>query len=96
MLYLKEANFEDIEKEFAFITALPENENGFTNQHFCCKYDEFEHIILPRYIDYAKGLHLSEGHVPSTEIFLFLQQMQDTLGMGFIKIIVEKDMPQKD
>ncbi len=30
MLYLKEANFQDIEKEYEFITELPTNENGFT------------------------------------------------------------------
>ena len=29
MLYLKEANAEDIEKEYEFITNRPENENGF-------------------------------------------------------------------
>ena len=34
MLYLKEANWEDIEKEYEYITNLPENENGFTNANY--------------------------------------------------------------
>lgn len=32
MIYLKEANFEDIEKEWHYIAAMPEDENGLTNQ----------------------------------------------------------------
>ena len=30
MLYLKEANFEDVEKEFEFVKNTPKDENGFT------------------------------------------------------------------
>ncbi len=33
MLYLKEANTEDVEKEYEFITNTPENENGFINEN---------------------------------------------------------------
>ena len=29
-VYLKEANMEDVQKEYEFITQLPEDENGFT------------------------------------------------------------------
>ena len=31
MLYLKQANFEDIEKEHAFVANEPADENGFLN-----------------------------------------------------------------
>ena len=31
MLYLKEANFADIEKEYLFMASMPEDENGLTN-----------------------------------------------------------------
>lgn len=30
MLYLKEANFEDVEKEYEFIVNTPADENGFS------------------------------------------------------------------
>lgn len=31
MLYLKEINFDDIEKEYLFVREIPVDENGFTN-----------------------------------------------------------------
>ena len=31
MLYLKIANFEDLEKEYLFVTSEPADENGFIN-----------------------------------------------------------------
>ena len=58
MLYLKEANMEDLEQEYAFVTSTPENENGFTNPGAGCDKDEFAHKILPGYINGAKGIGL--------------------------------------
>lgn len=71
MLYLKEANREDLEREYAFVTSTPENENGFTNPGYRCTKDEFTHKILPGYINGAKGIGLPEGWVPETEFFLW-------------------------
>lgn len=71
MLYLKEANREDIEKEYEFITNTPENENGFTNSDFGCSREEFENEILPKYLNRAKGIGLQEGRVPQTTFFLW-------------------------
>ena len=71
MIFLKEANMEDAQKEYEFITQLPEDENGFTNRDFGCSYEEFTEKILPRYIDKAKGINLTPGHVPGTEFFLW-------------------------
>ena len=71
MLYLKEANMEDLEQEYAFATSTPENENGFTNPGAGCDKDEFAHKILPGYINGAKGIGLPKGWVPETEFFLW-------------------------
>ena len=71
MLYLKEANFEDVEKEYEFIVNTPVDENGFTNSGFGCSYDEFINTILPGYISCSKGENLPEGWVPGTEYFLW-------------------------
>ena len=50
MLYLKEINFDDIEKEYLFVRDIPFDENGFMNQWhglhiypFC----KLLHIFLP-------------------------------------------------
>ena len=32
MLYVKKANVKDIEKEWAFVRDMPEDENGLTNE----------------------------------------------------------------
>ncbi len=71
MLRLKEANWEDAEKEHAFIAALPRDENGFTNQDYGVGWEEFQASVLPRYIRHAKGVGLPPGYVPCTAYFLW-------------------------
>lgn len=71
-MFLKEANFDDIEKEYDLIKSIPEYENGFTNPDCGCTKEEFKNDILPRYINYSKGIGLKEGYVPSTELFLWV------------------------
>lgn len=71
MLYLKEANFEDIEKEFEFVKDIPKDENGFTNPYSGCTQEEFENDILPRIINYSMGIGLPDGFVPETSYFLW-------------------------
>lgn len=71
MLYLKEANLEDAQKEFEFITALPENENGFTNMNFGVSKEDFDKVALPRMIDNSHGIGLPDGYVPETDYFLW-------------------------
>ena len=82
MLYLKEANFQDIEKEYEFITQLPTNENGFTNQDYGVSRIDFENIVLPRIINNSKGIDLPNGYVPSTEYFLW----NDDIIVGLFRI----------
>ncbi|MBE6114281.1 MAG: GNAT family N-acetyltransferase [Erysipelotrichaceae bacterium] len=71
MLYLKAANLEDVEKEYAYMASLPKDENGFLNRDFGVSREEFERVVLPRYIHKSLGIELPEGHVPSTEYFLW-------------------------
>ena len=42
MLYVKKANLEDIEKEWAFVRDMPEDENGLTNAWAGISHDDFE------------------------------------------------------
>lgn len=62
---------EDAEKEFDFITHLPEDENGFINSNYGCNYEDFVERILPLYIEHSQGINLPPGHVPGTEYFLW-------------------------
>lgn len=71
MLYLKEANMEDIEKEYEFITNQPSDENGFTNSYEGVDRETFEDEVLPMLIAHSKGEQLKPGYVPSTQYFLW-------------------------
>ena len=83
MLYIKEANFEDIEKEYLFVRDMPVDENGFTNQWHGISREEFERIALPAMLDFQKGENLPEGYVPET--FLFLWNEDEIVGQFRIR-----------
>ena len=61
MLYLKEANVEDAAKEYAFVSELPQCENGFTNECPGVSEAEFTSRVLPRMIAFARGEGLPKG-----------------------------------
>ena len=69
MLYLKEANFEDIEEEFRFFSKMP-SANGFENPYYNSPRENFE-IQIEEIINHSKGINLPEGYVPDTYYFLW-------------------------
>lgn len=71
MLYLKEMNLEDAEKEYEYITALPADETGFVNNHYGVGREEFMSDVLPELLNSSKGIELPEGYVPETDFFLW-------------------------
>ena len=71
MLYLKEANFDDIEKEFLFVRDMPVDENGLTNKWNGVSFEDFRDKALPEMLAFAKGENLPEGLVPETFLFLW-------------------------
>ena len=71
MLYLKEANYDDIEKEYPFVRDIPADENGFENDWAGVSYDEFRDVALRRLMGYAEGKNLPQGYVPETIFFLW-------------------------
>lgn len=83
MLYLKEPNYEDIEKEYVFVRDMPVDENGFTNEWHGISREDFEQIALKKMISYAKGEDLPDGYVPET--FLFLWDDENIVGQFRIR-----------
>lgn len=71
MLYLKAANWEDMEKEYAFVRDMPLDENGFTNEWHGISREAFTGVALPAMMDWAQGRHLPVGYVPETFYFLW-------------------------
>ena len=70
MLYLKEANFADIEKEYSFVREMPVDENGLTNKWHGISRKRFDDA-LQEMIDFSSGKNLPEGFVPETFLFLW-------------------------
>ena len=83
MLYLKEANYEDIEKEYLFVRDMPEDENGMTNKWHGISREEFGRVALKEMIAFQKGENLPEGFVPET--FLFLWDDEEIVGQFRIR-----------
>ena len=71
MLYLKEINLADADKEYEYLTALPADENGFTNPDHGVSREDFHRVALPRLIGYAAGVGLPEGFVPMSSFLLW-------------------------
>ncbi len=83
MLIIKEANLQDVRKEYEFVREIPENENGFTNAYFGASFDEFQTVCLPQMIDWSKGRNLPDGFVPET--FCFLWEDSEIVGQFRIR-----------
>lgn len=83
MIYLKEANVQDAEKEWLFVQAMPEDENGLTNPWNQVSWEDFLRKALPQMIAFSKGEGLPEGFVPET--FLFLWDDQEIVGQFRIR-----------
>ena len=83
MLYLKETNYEDIEKEFLFVRDMPRDENGMTNKWSGISFEDFENKALKEMIAFSKGENLPEGYVPET--FLFLWRDDEIVGQFRIR-----------
>ena len=74
MLYLKPANFEDLDAEYEYVKEMPIDENGLTNEFHGISKEDFEKIALPQMINWSKGIDLPEGFVPETFFFLWNQE----------------------
>ncbi len=108
MLYLKEANYEDIEKEYLFVKDMPEEENGLTNPWFGVPWEDFKEKAIKEMIDFSKGENLPKGYVPETFLFLWDDKqivgqfrirhyLCDSLriGAGHIGYFIRKDLRGK-
>lgn len=83
MLYLKEINYEDIEKEYLFVRDMPVDENGLTNEWHGVSRKDFEEKAITKMLAFAKGENLPEGYVPET--FLFLWKDDEIVGQFRIR-----------
>ncbi len=82
MVYLKEANYEDLEEEYRAIKSIPFYENGYGNTFCFMDRETFFDVGIRKMIDSGRGVGLKEGHVPESYFFLW----DDNRIVGLFKI----------
>ena len=58
MIFLKELNLQDAEKEYQYIVSVPADENGFINDFSNAPRENFETAILQPLICQGQGMDL--------------------------------------
>lgn len=82
MLEIKKCNT-DIEKEWAFVRDMPEDENGLTNQYHGVSRQEFEEKVIPDMLKHEQGVDMPDWMVPET--FLYLWEEDTIVGQFRIR-----------
>ena len=71
MLYLKSANYNDIEKEWLFQRSIPADANSFINDYPDISREDFD-SALETMIAQSRGEKLPDGYVPQTVYYLWV------------------------
>lgn len=70
MIYVREANFDDIEAEWNLVRSIPTSENGYLNPYYNIKRADFDRALYSM-SENAAGIDLPEGFVPETTLFIW-------------------------
>ena len=82
MIFLKELNLQDVEKEYQYIVSVPADENGFINDFYNAPRKNFETAVLQPLICQGQGMDLPEGYVPQTHYLLW----DDDIIVGWFRL----------
>lgn len=64
-------NFEDIVEQWKYVTALPADENGLTNQYEGVSFDEYRDSVLPELMMYENPMNMPDWFVAETFYYLW-------------------------
>lgn len=71
MLELRKMNYEDVVEQWKYVTALPTNENGLSNQYEGVSYEEYRDSVLPELMMHENPINMPEWFVPETFYYLW-------------------------
>ncbi|MEE1282672.1 MAG: hypothetical protein UHK60_10590 [Acutalibacteraceae bacterium] len=71
MLELRKINYEDIVEQWQYVSTLPVNENGLTNQYEGISFEEYQATVLPELMMHEKPVNMPEWFVPETFYYLW-------------------------
>ncbi|MBQ7017300.1 MAG: GNAT family N-acetyltransferase, partial [Firmicutes bacterium] len=66
MLQLRKMNYEDVIEQWKYVTALPANENGLTNNYEGVSFEEYKDSVLPELMMHEKPVGMPDWFVPET------------------------------
>ena len=72
MIELRKMNCEDIRAQWEYITALPANENGLTNQYEGVSFEEYRDAVLPDLMMHENPINMPDWFVPETYYYLWV------------------------
>lgn len=71
MLELRKMNYKDIVEQWKYVSTLPANENGITNQYVGISFDEYQATVLPELLMHENPINMPEWFVPETFYYLW-------------------------
>lgn len=71
MLQLRKMNYEDAAAQWKYVTALPANENGFTNPYEGVSFEEYRDRVLPELMMHEHPVNMPDWFVPATYYYLW-------------------------
>ena len=71
MLALRKMNYDDIYEQWEYVSKLPKDENGLTNQYEGVSFEEYKDAVLPTLMMHENPVGMPEWFVPGTYYYLW-------------------------
>jgi len=71
VLELRKMNYEDLIEQWKYVTVLPTDENGLTNQYEGVSLEEYRDRVLPELMMHEKPVNMPDWFVPETYYYLW-------------------------
>lgn len=68
---LRRINTRDAQAQWAYTTALPEDENGLTNPFHGVSWEDYRDRVLPLIMSYEQPVNMPDWFVPETYLYLW-------------------------
>ncbi|MBO4386312.1 MAG: GNAT family N-acetyltransferase [Treponema sp.] len=68
---LRKMNFEDEYAQWEYVTNLPEDENGLTNEFNGVSFEDYKKTVLPKLMSYEHPTNMPDWFVPETYYYLW-------------------------
>ena len=67
---LRKMNFEDEYAQWEYVTNLPEDENGLTNEFNGVSFEDYKKTVRPKLMSYEHPTNMPDWFVPETYYYL--------------------------